>query len=320
MTHGINTRSSTNQSSPTTIILEDKTEEKTKSVAEIKIESLGSLLTSPGADLNKTWQPFATLQEAKHYRSYSFVQKDWACETLSKLTLKGLVVDVGCGEGDLAIHIAKANPCKVLALDISPFMIALGKESNQTEKISNVEFEQADAASFSLKEPADTFLILNTLHWTANPIVVLQNAYKNLKPGGNLVITGPGKRQSFLGNILNKIAEIKEWNQYFSETSEINMPEPMLSSDELEKVLEQIGFVDVEVKVEDKYQQFLDAYYLKEWLRTSIVIQALPASQRETYLATLMATINFNREGCLKNKFISTLGYKLEARATKPKS
>ncbi len=93
------------------------------------------------------------------------------------------VVDLGCGNGALTAQLAERG-YDALGIDASPDMVAAARELHP-----GLRFEQADACTFTLDEPADAVFSNAVFHWIADrdQDALLANVAANLAPGGQLV-------------------------------------------------------------------------------------------------------------------------------------
>ena len=92
-----------------------------------------------------------------------------------------VVLDFGCGTGELAARIA-ATGARVIGLDSDPAMVAaaarrLGAENTML----------ADGHDFRLPEPVDAVFSNAALHWMARPGEVVGCVRAALRPGGRFV-------------------------------------------------------------------------------------------------------------------------------------
>lgn len=95
------------------------------------------------------------------------------------------VLELGCGTGGFARRLAERSQ-HVLALDISPEMIRIARESSR--QFRNIVFQLADACERQL--PADSFdciASIATLHHLPFPEMLLKMKTA-LKPGGTLLV------------------------------------------------------------------------------------------------------------------------------------
>lgn len=103
-----------------------------------------------------------------------------------------VVVDIGCGTGNLTLELLKQGK-EVYSCDNSEGMLAKTRS-----KLCKVGFE--NKINLSLRDAKDTgfknnffdgAILLNMLFYVKDPKKVLCEAFRILKPGGILVISGP---------------------------------------------------------------------------------------------------------------------------------
>ena len=94
------------------------------------------------------------------------------------------VLEFGCGTGSTAI--AHAPYVKhIHAIDISSKMIEIAQSKADTEKITNVTFEQSTIEELSIPDQTlDAVLALSILHLLENKEEVITKVHRMLKPGG----------------------------------------------------------------------------------------------------------------------------------------
>ncbi|MEM6325288.1 MAG: methyltransferase domain-containing protein [Pseudomonadota bacterium] len=93
------------------------------------------------------------------------------------------VLEIGCGTGSTALHLAPAVASYV-ATDISRAMISIAENKRQAAGIANASFVQADAAETLYEGPFDAVMSFSLLHLVDDVPKVLDAAYAQLKPGG----------------------------------------------------------------------------------------------------------------------------------------
>lgn len=113
-----------------------------------------------------------------------------AAETAADLA-QGLVLDVGCGPGTVALALARRAPgLSVTGIDISADMIDLAREqAAQGDLGGRVRFEVADGAALPFPE-ASFDRIISTLsmhHWERKATVLAELA-RVVRPGGQIRI------------------------------------------------------------------------------------------------------------------------------------
>jgi trans-aconitate methyltransferase len=97
------------------------------------------------------------------------------------------ILDLGCGTGHLAAQIADIG-ARVVGIDSSAEMIAEARR-----KYPQVQFDVADARSFRFAEPFDAVFSNAVLHWVREAGLVIESAWKALRPGGRYVVEMGGK-------------------------------------------------------------------------------------------------------------------------------
>jgi SAM-dependent methyltransferase len=92
-----------------------------------------------------------------------------------------VVLDLGCGTGELAAAIA-ATGARVLALDSDPAMVAAARR-----RLGHDRVLLADGHAFTLPEPVDAVFSNAALHWMPRPAEVTARVHAALRPGGRFV-------------------------------------------------------------------------------------------------------------------------------------
>jgi ubiquinone/menaquinone biosynthesis C-methylase UbiE len=130
-------------------------------------------------------------------KSFASVAREWEITD-------GKVLDVGTGTGWLAIEFAKEIPgIEVIGLDLSDVALELARENARESGVSSrVSFEIGDAGDMSFENDMfDLAISSNTLHLVKNPVRMLDELQRVLKPKGVFLVSD--LRRSWLG-ILSK--------------------------------------------------------------------------------------------------------------------
>lgn len=102
------------------------------------------------------------------------------------------VLDIGCGTGLLAVHMAKRLPRgKVLGLDLSPAMVSKAKEFARTESVDNLRILELDAESMEFSEEFDLVVSNAAFHWMRNAGNLLERVFRSMRRGGILAVQFP---------------------------------------------------------------------------------------------------------------------------------
>jgi ubiquinone/menaquinone biosynthesis C-methylase UbiE len=100
------------------------------------------------------------------------------------------VLEIGCGTGRNFPHLHKAvGPTgKVYGVDLSTGMLTKARELCTREGWSNVELAHCDALEYIPPEPLDGILFGLSYNTMPHHLAVLRQAWKQLRPGGRIVI------------------------------------------------------------------------------------------------------------------------------------
>ncbi|MBX5462066.1 MAG: class I SAM-dependent methyltransferase [Steroidobacteraceae bacterium] len=110
---------------------------------------------------------------------------------VDRLKQGALAADVGCGHGASTILMAKAFPqSHFVGIDYHAPSIDTARSRAADAGVSNVEFEVADATSYSGRG-YDFVAFFDCLHDMADPVGAARHARQALKPDGNCMIVEP---------------------------------------------------------------------------------------------------------------------------------
>jgi SAM-dependent methyltransferase len=100
------------------------------------------------------------------------------------------VVDVGCGFGDTALHIARqvGETGSVLGLDCCQAFLDLARKEAEEAGVANVEFVIGDAQDYVWDRRVDLCFARFGTMFFENPVAGLRNMRAALKPGGRLMM------------------------------------------------------------------------------------------------------------------------------------
>jgi SAM-dependent methyltransferase len=139
-------------------------------------------------------------EEGRHWRSeaarYDEINRVFgeALIDAAHLSPGERVLDVGCGAGAIALEAARrVRPGgSVLAVDISPELVAVARDRAASAGAEEVEVVEADAAAYPYDEAAfDVLVSRNGLMFFVDPDAALANLARALRPGGRIVFTAP---------------------------------------------------------------------------------------------------------------------------------
>ncbi len=102
-----------------------------------------------------------------------------------------IVLDIATGTGDLAVEVCKQlNPSKVIGVDLSPEMLALGKKKMEKKKLSDiVEMQVGDSEKLLFEDDYfDAITVGFGVRNYADLRKGLSEMNRVLKPGGKLIV------------------------------------------------------------------------------------------------------------------------------------
>ena len=162
--------------------------------------------------------------------------KSWKsmAEALLRLMPPLTIADLGAGEGSFALLLSQ-RAVRVIAVDSSARMIEVGREQAARYGVKNVEYRLGDMEEVPVGAgEVDLVFFSQSLHHALHPERALAEAARILMPGGRVVVLDLLKHR-------------------FEEAREMYADEWLgFSEAELEAMLENAGFVDVETAVVDK--------------------------------------------------------------------
>jgi len=162
--------------------------------------------------------------------------KSWKslAEALLRLMPPLVVADLGAGEGASALLLAQRAK-KVIAVDSSARMIEVGREQALRHGVKNVDYRLGDMEEIPIGDgEVDLVFFSQSLHHALHPERALAEAARILAAGGRIVI---------LDLVLHRFDEVREL--YADEWLGFGEAD-------LESMLQNAGFVNVEATVVDK--------------------------------------------------------------------
>ena len=162
--------------------------------------------------------------------------KSWnsLAEVLLRLMPPLVVADLGAGEGASALLLAQRAK-KVIAVDSSARMIEVGREQALRHGVKNVDYRLGDMEEIPIGDgEVELVFFSQSLHHALHPERALAEAARILVPGGRIIILDLVRHR-------------------FEEARELYADEWLgFSEVELESMLQNAGFVNVEAAIVDK--------------------------------------------------------------------
>ena len=169
-----------------------------------------------------------------------------------------VILDIATGTGDLAINLTQTGASKIIGLDISPGMLAVGKKKIEEKKLNNtIEMVVGDSENLQFEENTfDAVTVAFGVRNFENLEIGLSEIYRVLKSGGSLVVLetsvptkSPYKQgySFYTKHILPKIGRMFSKDnsayEYLSESAAV-----FPHGKDFNNILQKIGFIDIENK------------------------------------------------------------------------
>ena len=117
------------------------------------------------------------------------------------------VADVGCGSGHAINLMAEAFPAsRFVGFDISEAGLATGIAEAERKRLTNVRFEQQDAARLEASEQFDFITTFDAVHDQARPDLVLRGIAQSLRPDGVYLCVDIAASSALADNLTHPLA------------------------------------------------------------------------------------------------------------------
>jgi trans-aconitate 2-methyltransferase len=247
---------------------------------KIKLALFLSMLSSvvalasdtPRWSLEDTTLGWNSTSLARLYFHNSEFQRQWAFELLGKEPILGheKILDFGCGDGKITSQLSwlVSRGGSVLGVDISEEMIRLSSSKFPPYAYPNLHYKKSDSLNFDdfpVNEEYDLITSFCVFHLVPDPLPVLKNLKKLLKPTGKLLLVIPAGKNPALfqaaGELFIKYQLPVPWaNQ---ETSAATTIRTVAGAKEM---LQTAGFRPVVVEMIDTATPFYDTDELIAWM------------------------------------------------------
>lgn len=97
-----------------------------------------------------------------------------------------VLLDVGCGAGQTSAYIGLHYPCKIVAVDLNPEMVAIAQRKFAQYQL-NIHLQQADARHLPFSRATFDLVLSESVTVFTEIAPTLREYYRVLKPGGCLL-------------------------------------------------------------------------------------------------------------------------------------
>ena len=126
-----------------------------------------------------------------HFLSFG-VDKWWRRKAINvlKKDKPKLILDIATGTGDLAIEALRLNPVKIVGIDLSPDMLAIGRKKIKHKKLQDkIQLLEGDSEKLIFEDNKfDAVTVAFGVRNFENLEKGLNEIHRVLKPGGKVVI------------------------------------------------------------------------------------------------------------------------------------
>ncbi|MEH2176091.1 class I SAM-dependent methyltransferase [Nostoc sp.] len=156
------------------------------------------------------------------------------------------ILDVATGTGLVAIPAAEkvGSDGSVIGIDMTPGMLHQARQKIAAAKLQNIELIEADAEYFNFSDSSfDVVFCCEAIVLFPDLIAILKKWYRFLKPGGFVAFTCPPEN-AIMASLQQRIC---------ARVLGVSLPhilEPLGTPEKCRKLLAQVGFRDIEIKIE----------------------------------------------------------------------
>jgi trans-aconitate 2-methyltransferase len=193
------------------------------------------------------------------------------------------IVDLGCGTGELTLHVANSLPeSDVTGVDSSPQMLEAARAASYTSP--NLRFEKGDQAQ--LTGEWDLIISNAALHWSEEHAELIPYLCGKLAPGGQIAVQVPSNFNHISHRLIRETAGEEPFR---SVLRGFQRNAPVLSIDEYAQILFDCGAENI-VAFEKVYAHILeDADAVVEWISGTACVPYFERldDQKESFVETI---------------------------------
>ncbi|MEH2180579.1 class I SAM-dependent methyltransferase [Nostoc sp.] len=156
------------------------------------------------------------------------------------------ILDVATGTGLVAIPAAQkvGSEGYVIGIDMTPEMLYQARQKIAAARLQNIELIEADAEYFNFSDSSfDIVFCCEAIVLFPDIIAVLKKWYRFLKPGGFVAFTCPPET-AYMASLQQRIC-----TRVLGESLP-HILEPLGTPEKCRNLLNQVGFRDIEIKIE----------------------------------------------------------------------
>jgi ubiquinone/menaquinone biosynthesis C-methylase UbiE len=172
---------------------------------------------------------------------------------VSEMPLGANVLDVASGRGAVLFPAAAkvGTGGRVIGIDFTAAMVSETAKDIESRKLANAEIRQMDAEQMEFDDAVFDYVTCGFAIWMfAEPARVLQEFYRVLRPGGQLALStwaADNPSQTWCHEVLRPFVPAPP-PKLLATKDDLKFDTPL----QLETVLRQSGFADIQIAVEEK--------------------------------------------------------------------
>lgn len=198
---------------------------------------------------------------------------------------KKLILDIGCGTGNIDFHLVKSTPgLRLIGIDKNASMVDYAKKQQVALGLDNqIEFLVQDVQEIKYTAQFDLAISFWTLSWVTDQENALKRITASLKPGGELFLMYPMKHDVY--NVIETALSQAEWAPYFNNYP---APRPFYTKSDYEKILEKLPLEHVELNDQIIPYRFSDKNaMLISMISWMAQLERLPPEKIRPFLETI---------------------------------
>ena len=223
---------------------------------------------------------------AELYQKSSALQFQLGLMAIERLKLRkeDIILEIGCGNALITIELAKLIPNgKIVAVEMSKEMTEQAKLNLLKQNVTNVEIINMNALDIDFIDKFDIIFSNSAMHWITNLEGMYSLIFKALKRNGCIMIQTGLKDMNLMVKAVYSIFQNNKYKHYLKD---FKNPWRFLTIEETNNLLEDIGFIDIQIDPYEHRMVFNSEDELSNYFVTSTLVpflNILPDTEKELF-------------------------------------